>query len=120
MPIEKVFAINASPRVIFDAIERDLADASEHAGATHEVLARDPERSIDLRVTIGGMPCKLRYDLAERDGHTEITGTLQPFGWRYAAFRTITFGLRDSNFALMLVQALANLKAEAEAAAARE
>jgi hypothetical protein len=114
VPIEKVFAINAPPSAIFAAIERDLADASEYEGTTHEVLVRDPDRAIELRVTIGAIPCKLRYTLEEKAEYTEVTGTIVPYGWRYAAFRIITFGLRDTNFAVALVQALANLKAEVE------
>lgn len=115
MPIEKVFAINAPARTIFAAIERDLKDASEYAGTTHDVLARERDRAIELRVTIGGIPCLLRYALDEQDGHTEVTGTLTPYGWRYALFRTMTLGLRETNFAVALVEALANLKAAAEA-----
>ncbi len=115
MPIEKVFEINAPPHVIFAAIERDLAAASAHEGETYDVLRRDADHSIDLRVTIGGIPCTLRYALEAKHECTEVTGTLTPYGWRYVAFRTMTFGLRDSNFAVMLVQALANLKAAVEA-----
>ena len=114
MPIEKVFAINAPPHVIFAAIERDLASAAAHEGATYEMLRRESDRAIDLRVTIGGIPCTLRYALEAKNAHTEVTGTLAPYGWRYAIFRTMTFGLRDSNFAVTLVQALANLKAAVE------
>lgn len=114
MPIEKVFAINAPARTIFAAIERDLADASEYEGTTHEVLSRDLNRAIEIRVTIAGIPCHLRYVLQEEGARTEVTGTLTPYGWRYALFRTITFGLRDTNFAVALVEALANLKAAAE------
>ena len=115
MPIEKVFAIKAPARTIFAAIERDLIAASEYAGTTHDVLASEHDRAIELRVTIGGIPCRLRYTLDEQDGQTEVTGTLAPYGWRYALFRTMTFGLRETNFAVTLVQALANLKASAEA-----
>ena len=114
MPIEKVFAINAPPPAILAAIEGDLADAAAHEGAIYEVLRRESDLAIDLRVTIGGIPCRLRYALEAKDGHTEVTGTLTPYGWRYAVFRTMTFGLRDSNFAVTLVQALANLKAAVE------
>jgi hypothetical protein len=114
MAIEKVFAIQATPQAIFAAIERDLASASAHEGDTFEVLRREPPTSIDMRVTIGMIPCRLRYSLEARDGHTEVTGTLYPQGWQYAAFRTITFGLRDANFAVALVESLANLKAAVE------
>ena len=114
MPIEKAFAINASPYEIYAAIERDLADASVHAGRTFEVLRRDPGRSIDLRVTIAGVPCWLTYRLDPRAGHTEVVALLTPFGLKHTLFRIITFGLREQGFALALVQGLANLKAAVE------
>ena len=112
--IEKVFAIEGSPRAIFAAIDRDLAEASEYAGHTYEVLRRDGDRSIDLRVTIGAIPCRLRYVLQPRDGVTEVKGLIEPYGWKYAAFKIMTFGLREQNFAIALVEALANLKAAVE------
>ena len=114
MAIEKVFAIRATPAAIFDAIERDLASASEHEGRLFDVIAREYGKSIDLRVTIAGIPCRLTYMLEPGNALTEVTGRLVPYGWRYTAFRIMTFGLRDQNFAVALVEALANLKAAAE------
>lgn len=114
MAIEKAFAINAPPDEIFAALERDLDSAAEHAGDTHEVLRRDPPRSIDLRVTIGGVPCHLRYRLDPRPPVTEVVATLQPYGWKYTAFRIVTLGLRDQGFEVVLVEGLANLKAAVE------
>jgi hypothetical protein len=114
VPREKAFAINASPDVIFAAIERDIASAVEHQGDTFEVLRSDPPRSIDLRVTIGGVPCWLTYRLEPRDGHTEVVGNVAPYGWKYAFFKFITFGVRDQGFEVALVEGLANLKAEVE------
>jgi hypothetical protein len=114
VPIEKAFAINASPREIYDAIERDLGQAAAHAGSTHEVLRRDPARAIDLRVTIGGVSCWLTYRLEPRDGYTEVVALLTPFGMRYTLFRIMTLGLRDQGFEIALVQGLANLKAAVE------
>ena len=114
MTIEKAFAINATPHNIYAAIERDLAGADEHAGDAFEVIKRDPERSIELRVTIGNVPCWLTYRLEPHDEHTEVIATLVPFGWKYALFKIMTFGLRDQNFEISLVEGLANLKAEVE------
>lgn len=114
MSIEKAFAIRATPEEIYAAIERDLGSASEHAGQTFEVLRRDPGRSIDLRVTIGGVPCWLTYTLEGKPDHTEVVATLTPFGFKYTFFRLITFGLHDQGFALSLVQGLTNLKEAVE------
>jgi len=118
MSIEKAFAIHAAPAAIFEAIERDLQGAAEHAGDTFEVLRRDPPRSIDLRVTMGGVPCWLTYTLEPKDGDTEVAATLVPFGLKYAFFRLITFGLHDHGFAIALVQGLTNLKQAVEGGAA--
>jgi hypothetical protein len=114
MPIEKVFAINAPPREIFAALDRDIDSAREHAGDTFEVTRRDPPRSMQLRVTIGGVPCWLTYTLEPRGDATEVAANLVPFGWKYAFFKIITFGLRDHNFEIALVEGLANLKAAVE------
>lgn len=120
MSIEKAFAINAAPAAIFAAIERDLSGAAEHVGDTFEVLRRDPPRSIELRVTVGGVPCWLTYRLEPKDGYTEVAATIVPFGLKYAFFRLITFGLHDHGFAIALVQGLTNLKQAVEEGAALE
>ena len=118
MPLEKAFAIRAAPEVIFAAIERDIASASAHEGETFAVLHRDPPRTIELRVTIAGMPCNLSYRLAPRDdGSTEVAAMVEPYGWRYTAFRIMTLGLRDQGFEVALVESLSNLKAEVESGA---
>lgn len=113
--IEKVFAIQATPRVIYDTIERDLADASEHAGSAYDVLRREPPAEIDLRVTIGNVPCKLEYRIAAVAEGSEVTARLEPYGFKYAAFRLVTFGMSNQGFDVALVQSLANLKAAVEA-----
>jgi hypothetical protein len=114
MSIEKAFAIRAAPHEIYAAIERDLHAAHEHAGDTFAVLRRDPSRSIELRVTIGGMPCWLTYTLEPKPDHTEVVARLVPFGWKYTLFRIMTFGMRDQGYEIALVEALANLKSEVE------
>jgi hypothetical protein len=114
LPIEKVFAIHATPQEIYAALERDLADAAEHEGTTHEVRRRECDRSIELRVTIGIVPCLLRYRIEPAAAHTEVTASLMPFGWKYAVFQMITLGMRRSIFEFALVDALANLKAAVE------
>jgi len=118
LPIEKAFAINASPREIYAALESDLQGAAEHAGDTFEVLRREPDRALELRVTIGGVPCWLNYSLEPKDGYTEVSAVLTPYGLKYGLFRILTLGLRDQGFALTLVQGLANLKEAVEGEAA--
>ena len=53
--------------------------------------------------------------LVRRHGITEVVATLVPSGWKYTAFRIMTFGMRDHGYEVALVQGLANLKAELEA-----
>ena len=114
MTIEKAFAISAPPHRIFAAIERDLASAAEFEGETFDVVERDPPRAITLRVTIGDVPCRLRYVIAPQQDHSEVTGTIEPYGWKHAAFKVMTFGMREQNYAIVLTQALANLKEAVE------
>jgi hypothetical protein len=114
MPIEKAFAIQATPAEIYDALQRDLAEASPHSGETFEVLRRDPGRAIDLRVTIAGVPCWLTYRLEPRQDHTEVIALLTPFGLKYTLFRIMTLGMRDQGFEVALVEGLANHKAAVE------
>lgn len=114
MPIEKAFAIEAPPERIFAALETELREAAPGAADAFAVLRSDPPRALDLRVTIGGVPCNLSYRLAAKQGHTEVAGVLQPYGWRYTAFRIVTLGMRDQGFEIALVEGLRNLKAAVE------
>jgi hypothetical protein len=114
VPIEKVFAINAPPSDIYAALQRDLASASQHEGDVYDVLRRERDREIELRVTLAGVPCILTYTLDQKPEYTEVTASLEPQGWRWVMFNVATFGLRKSNFEMILVQGLANLKAEVE------
>lgn len=115
MPIEKAFSIKATPYEIYAALVRDIDSAWVEGSDEFEVLSRDPGRAIELRVSMGGVSCWLKYDLKPQgDGSTEVAATLTPFGAKYTAFRIITLGMRDHAFALALVQGLANLKTEVE------
>ena len=114
MSIEKAFAIEATPQDIYAALERDLSEAAEHEGATFEILRRDPPHSMDLRVTISGIPCWLTYRIEPQPQHTEVVAVLTPFGVKYTFFKIITFGLREQGFHLALVQGLSNLKEAVE------
>jgi hypothetical protein len=110
VPIEKAFAIEASPERIYAAIDEELREAADESDGAFEILRREPGHSIELRVTIGGVPCWLTYTISPKDGYTEVSGQIIPFGFRYALFRIITLGMRDYGFALALAQGLSNLK----------
>ena len=77
----------------------------------------DPPRAIDLRVTIGNVPCKLGYEIVEVAEHSEVTARLEPYGFKFAAFKLMTFGLSNQGFEAALVQSLANLKTAVERSA---
>jgi hypothetical protein len=114
MSIEKAFAIHATPNDIYAALQRDIASASAHEGETFEVLERERDKRIRLRVTIGMVPCFLTYSIEPKLEHVEVTAALEPYGWRYVAYQIATLGLRRGAFEMVLVQALVNLKAEVE------
>ncbi|MBF6599778.1 MAG: hypothetical protein IVW36_04640 [Dehalococcoidia bacterium] len=117
MPIEKAFAIHASPHEIYAALERDVASAPRGEEAGFDVLRRERDRELELQVTMGGIPCWLTYRLEPKEGYTEVVALLTPFGFRYALFRIMTLGMHDHGFEVALVQGLANLKESVEGAA---
>lgn len=110
MSIEKAFAIRATPERIYTALDEELSEAAAESDGEFEILKRDPGRSFDLRVKIGGVPCWLTYRIEPKGEYTEVSGQLIPFGLRYALFRMVTLGMRDYGFAIALVQGLSNLK----------
>jgi hypothetical protein len=112
MSIEKAFAIKATPQEIYQALERDVARGAGDPG--FEVLRRERDREIELRVTMGGIPCWLTYRLEPKPGYTEVVALLTPFGMKAALFRIMTFGMHDHGFEVALVQGLANLKESVE------
>ena len=112
MAIEKVFAINAAPPKVWDALvsEFNLADES-----TYEVEQSIINEFLALRVTFqDGIEAQITYRLIAKDDHTEVVATMQPEGLRYAIFRMITMGRSDINYEMVLVVGLSNLKAAVE------
>jgi len=114
MTIEKAFAIKAPAHEIYAELVSDVNSAAEDGSRSFEVVRRDPGRSLDLRVTIAGVPCWLSYRLEPKEDHTEVVATLTPFGFKYLFYQLITLGLRNEGFAVVLVQGLANLKEAVE------
>lgn len=108
MAIEKAFAVKAEPAAIWRALtgELEVADAS-----TYTIERAVPNERLSLSVDLpGGVRALLTYTLTPRDGHTEVVATMVPQGLRYAVSRIITLGRADTNYELVLVQGLANLK----------
>ena len=115
MAIEKAFAIQATANDVYAALQRDIASASAHEGDVFEVLRRERDRLIELRVTIGGVPGVLTYTIEEQAEHTEVAASFDPQGWRWIMFNVATLGMRRNSIEMVLVQGLVNLKEEVEA-----
>ncbi len=112
MPLEKAFAIRAAPSAIWDALTGELRVADE---ARYQVERAVINQELSLSVQLqGGIPASISYRLIPRDDHTEVVATMTPYGFRYAVFRIITLGRADTNYELLLVQGLANLKRAVE------
>jgi hypothetical protein len=112
--IEKAFAIKAEPAAIWRALtgELEVADAS-----AYKIERAVPNERLSLWVELlGGVRAHLTYQLIPRDDHTEVIATMVPHGLRYAIARIITLGRADTNYEVVLVQGLANLKEAVEGA----
>ncbi len=110
MPIEKVFAIKAPPEAIWRALTDEVAQAGQHAA----VERSEPPRVLALRLEIGGVPAVITYLLTPTGADTEVAARLEPLGLRYLLFQGLTLGRFRTNFELLLVQGLANLKQAVE------
>ncbi len=109
--IEKVFAIEAEPGVIWDALWSDLSGGE--AGAFDVKEAHRP-RDLAIEVVLGGVPALLSYHIEATYDSAEVTATLEPRGLRYAVSRILTFNHFNRNFEMLLVQGLSNLKTAVE------
>lgn len=110
--IEKVFAIEAEPGVIWDALWNDLTSHGEQGSFEVESAHRPAE--LALKVNLSSVPCLLSYRVDEKDGHCEVTALVVPSGLRYGLSQVLTFGHFKRNFEMILVQGLANLKEAVE------
>ena len=112
MFLEKAFAIKAEPASIWHALTGELEVADEGNYSIEQAI---PNEFLSLWVDLqGGVSALLTYRLIPRDDHTEVVATMEPHGLRYAIFRILTLGRADTNYELLLVQGLANLKEAVE------
>ncbi len=109
--IEKAFAIEAEPAAIWEALWHDLSNGDEDAYSVEH--STWPE-TITLRVRLSGLPCELTYRIEQRDGHSEVSATIQPLSSRYGLYQLLTFGHLKRNYEMMLVVGLSNLKSAIE------
>jgi len=111
MGIEKVFAIEGEPGIIWDALWADLSSGEE--GAFQVVEAHRPE-SLVIEIVLGGIPSRLSYRIEQEDGYCEVAAVLEPRGRRYKLSQVLTFNHIKRNFEMVLVQGLSNLKVAVE------
>jgi hypothetical protein len=111
MSIEKVFAIEASPEVIWDALWGDLQQGE--AGAYTLDSSSRPSR-LDVEVKLGHIRCLLQYRIEGKDGFSEVSATVVPISKRFGLYQVVTFGHVGRNYEMLLVTGLANLKASVE------
>ena len=109
--IEKAFAINAEPGVIWDALWTEL---SQSEAARFAVDSSHRPESLAIDVDMGGIPSRISYRITPRDGFSEVSATLEPSGTRFFWLQIMTFGRLRTQYEMVLVQGLANLKAAIE------
>ena len=111
MAIEKVFAIEAAPEVIWDALWADLQLGEEGA---YTLASSSRPSKLDVGVKLGHIDCLLQYRIEQKDGHSEVAATVVPISKRFGFFQVVTFGHVGRNYEMLQVTGLANLKASVE------
>src|SRR5688572_4457987 len=111
MAIEKAFAIDAEPAVIWDALWGDL-QAGDSAAYTLDSSSRPSK--LDVEVKLGPIRCLLQYRIERKDGFSEVAATIVPISRRFGFYQVLTFGHVGRNYEMLLVTGLANLKASVE------
>ncbi|MEX0787142.1 MAG: hypothetical protein WD939_10935 [Dehalococcoidia bacterium] len=112
MVLEKAFAIRAEPAAIWDALTGELEVADKSAYAVDRAVTN---QFLSLWVDLeGGIRANITYTIIPKDDHTEVVATMEPEGLRYAVFRMLTLGRTDTNYEMLLVEGLANLKRAVE------
>jgi hypothetical protein len=111
MAIEKVFAIEAPPEVIWDALWADLQQGADGA---YRLDGSGRPSKLDVEVKLGQVQCLLQYRIEGKDGHSEVAATIVPISRRFGFYQVLTFGHVGRNYEMLLVTGLANLKAAVE------
>lgn len=114
MPIEKVLAIKAQPSNVWKALAGELDIASPQDLRVEEL---SPNRRLVVHVRLaGGIPARVSYQLTGREGLTEVTALLEPYGFRYRLISLMTLGRSDSGYEVALAEGLLNLRQAVEGA----
>jgi hypothetical protein len=109
--IEKVFAIEGTAGPIWDQLWQEIQASADAATVVEE--SHRPH-SLVLRLDLGGIDSRLRYEIEEQEDHCEVSGAIEPLSFRYKLYQLLTFGHMRVNFEMMLAEGLANLKAAVE------
>lgn len=117
MAIEKVFAINAAPETIWDALWADLGKGDP---GSYAVQGSTWPSRLELDVELGGVRCRLLYRIEKQGGYCEVSAAVTPLSRRYPLYYVLTFGHIKRNYQMLLVTGLANLKAAVEAPASTD
>jgi hypothetical protein len=112
--IEKAFAIEAAPEVIWDALWADLGEGDE---SLYTLTESNWPHGFTIRLDFGGMPAELAYRIEPKDEYTEVSAMLTPLSKRYGIYWALTFGHIKRNYEVLLVNGLANLKEAVEGTA---
>lgn len=118
MAVEKAFAIHAEPAVIWQELNRELAQAP---AGSHTIERSLPDHELAVRVGLQtGIEAVITYQLIPRADYVEVVARMELQGFRYSFMRAITLGHYDIGYHLALAEGLSNLKKAAEAASGRQ
>jgi len=111
MAIEKAFLIEAPPAAIWEALWSELSDGEP---GSFSVEQSNWPNLLSLRVSLSGIQALITYRIDAKDDRTEVSATLEPLSPRYSLYQMLTFGHFKTNWEMILVEGLANLKEAVE------
>ena len=112
MQIEKAFAVEGAPGVIWDALWSDLTSGEP---GRFEVERAQRPNTLALRIDLGrGVTGLITYRIELKEDLTEVSATLQPLTFWYSVYSVLTLGRVRTNYEMLLVQGLSNLKTAVE------
>jgi hypothetical protein len=117
MAIEKAFRIEAEPPAVWEALWSELSTGEPQAFTVEQ---SNWPSLLSLTVGLSGIQALITYRITAVDGHSEVSATLEPLSRRYLLYQVLTFGHMRTNYEMMLVQGLANLKEAVEGEAQPE
>src|ERR1700730_3948828 len=117
MVIEKAFSIEATPAVIWEALWTELAEGDPVAFSVEQ---SNWPKLLSLKVDLNGMEALITYRIDGKDNMSEVSATLEPLSPRYSLYQILTFGHFRTNWEMILVEGLANLKEAVEGVSSEE